>query len=400
MSPNRLAAGIRNAENQLLAWILVRFESKFSIFVILTIMVFSILFRSSVSSTTLWIPTVLFLSFGFFNERFGAVWIKLLTLFATIFLYYFIYVFYTKRGFTDFGLSLFLVLLPFLVLTLVKINSRPLKVMFLILYILFEMAMCYFGGNDFISLKIFNFFRPLLVFVVYIFESKASLRELSKLEKSIFVFNPMIFICAALNIRVFKEQKQTRRLYILGVKNLLLSYLAAVLWKKLDNSPLLLNPALFFLLSSSRYFLYMGKYAYYFYGLMQICGFNIKNPYDLPFLALNPVDRWSRTSVYTSLWLKNYIFIPAYKYFNSLVIALGVLFLFDTVIHLRNEFFYFGSRLGEPLPGTSLQITLAFFLHFLIMYSYLKFFQKYNADSWINVLFTYLIMCGVYLLRY
>lgn len=354
----------------------------------------------STSAITLAVPTLVFLSFGFLIDKAGVLLQKTLTILASLTLYYYIYNFYTRKTFDYFIFSLIFILIPLLIFSFLKIKSRRLSLVILMLYVLFEITVTFFGNKKFISLNILNFFRPLLIFTVYIFESRNSTERLTKLDKFVFLLNPGIFILAAFGIRTFKEQKQTRRLYILGVKNLLLSIIATVILKRLDNSTLLLNPIPFFLLSSFRYFLYIAKFTYYFFGLMQISGFNIKNPYELPFLATNPVDRWSRTSVYTSLWLKNYIFIPAYMHLKSLSISLGVLFLFNTLIHLPNEFFFYRHRSDGRILSTATNIALEFFLHGLIIFLYLKFFQKYNRDSWTNVLCTYFIMSMVYTLRY
>ena len=82
--------------------------------------------------------------------------------------------------------------------------------------------------------------------------------------------------------------------------------------------------------SLSKFEIVIDMYAYYLYlffdfagysamaiGIGRMIGINVPKNFIRPFLARNPQEFWTRFHKTLGDWLKDYFFIPFYKYFRS-----------------------------------------------------------------------------------
>lgn len=127
-----------------------------------------------------------------------------------------------------------------------------------------------------------------------------------------------------------------------------------------------------------------------------IMGYSVPDPFVHPLLASNPGDRWRRWNTYYYEWFRTVIFIPFFRYTNSLAGAVYVTFLMTWLIHINP----FVVKPAEFVKGGGMALVAAkllfFMLHATAVYIGLKFPRLFPRSDrkrgWIGVLLVFLIM--------
>jgi hypothetical protein len=152
-------------------------------------------------------------------------------------------------------------------------------------------------------------------------------------------------------------------------------------------------------------YLNIGAIAYYFFGALQMLGFNIIDPFAFPFLAHNPLERWKRWNVYQARWYRNMLFIPVQKWTGSIFLSLFVVFSFFASLHFK------GIDIAKIVVGDfdliDKKTVIGYFIFagLNIISLYLAFllpslFGRIDRKSgWLGVLLTWTILCFVYSFR-
>lgn len=104
--------------------------------------------------------------------------------------------------------------------------------------------------------------------------------------------------------------------FILGVsyKFIICAFIQKYLIMEVDfKSPLLLD-ILKAMYSYTLYFFFdLAGYSAMAIGIGKMIGINLPRNFNLPFIALNPVDFWKRFHISLGTWLGDYVFKPFYK---------------------------------------------------------------------------------------
>jgi hypothetical protein len=295
--------------------------------------------------------------------------------------------------------------LPFFLIILTRRWSLRIRFILLCLLLFFECGAIYklelYTGD---GSKIF-YVGPLRLFFIYsyvIFEDKTAPYSLKKPTSWIRVFNPISMIVWSFR-RDDLKLKKDHRVFVRGLKNIYFStifYLLLLVTARTAYEG--------FAGSIANYLLVYFKIAsvlYYFFGLLQVCGFDMTDPFDFPYLAHNPLERWKRWNVYNARWYRNMIFVSFYRWTGKIFLSLLGLFTVFTLLHLD------GIDFGKLVTGDFDQMnrhkvigfTITSALHLVVMYLAFLVPSAFGKDDkksgWFGVLLTWVLLIIVYSYR-
>lgn len=223
------------------------------------------------------------------------------------------------------------------------------------------------------------------------------------------LFNPTSFILVTFKEKDFQLSPLISPMYTMclvrGTKNFILAFIftkaSALLNGSLAGSSIFLKVGVAYPL----FYFNAASITLYLWAALQLMGVFVKDPYQYPFLAANPVERWSRWNIYTSEWYKTVVFFPVLKKTQSNFLAVLAITLCSIVIHMN--YLDIGQLLNgnwQVFKSSSFQkIFVPFSLQGLSIYLFFIFPRIFgeskDSSGWRGLFITWLIMAGIYYTR-
>lgn len=140
-------------------------------------------------------------------------------------------------------------------------------------------------------------------------------------------------------------------------------------------------------------------------GYGRILGFNLYDSFNFGLLAVSPIERWTRWSIYYNKWLREFIYFPLMIRTRQIFIPLFATFLFSFVLHSYTHFLRFGSEFLHPLNMFQWRSKLVYYtLQMLLLYFSVKYIKIWPSgqkrSGWCGVVITMMLMMGVHLCVY
>lgn len=140
-------------------------------------------------------------------------------------------------------------------------------------------------------------------------------------------------------------------------------------------------------------------------GFGRSIGFDLYDGFNFALLAPNPMERWTRWSIYYNRWLRDFIFFPLMiktrQYFWPLIFTFFISFW----LHSFSHFLRFGSDQLYPINLFIWRSNLVYYiLQALVLYLSLKCFKLWpdgnSRRGWWGVLITFWLMAGIHVFVY